>query len=55
MKETLNSIWECWKTLTGIGVISIWLMIMVFGGEWNIKITFGTLGELIKTIKRMYL
>lgn len=51
--EVVNKIWEIWKAIAGIGVLTLWLLIIIFGGSVNVKVTFNTLNELIKTLKNM--
>lgn len=47
-----KDMWEYWKTATGVMCIVVPFMIVIFGGEFSIKINLHSIVELREAIKR---
>lgn len=51
-KQLLLLFWESYKIFAVAFVTIVFMLMLIFGGSWSIKINFNSWNELMKTLKK---
>jgi len=51
MSKILNEMWVMWSFICTWGVTILFLMVVIFGGSFSVKVNFHSVTELITSIK----